>query len=243
MLVETAERGGRDTVATRARGTRAVVQESLGEAWLEVARQILAEGRAASYDGLSMVELAYVTLEIASPDPMDSLIAEYADPERLAWMRANFTDHASVAALGHADSYATRLYDYQHSGRDQIAWVVSRLKQDTTARSASVTTFQPLTDTSYIPCVSLLDFWIPEGALELCVYAHSIDFGTKGYANLVELAAVQQHVAAALVLPVGRLVMVVKSAHIYRTELEAMAGVLAAVPPERLVKETQSTGG
>ena len=215
-------------MVTQAKGTSTVVRDSLGEAWLEVARRILAEARAASYDGLPMVELAYVTLEIASPDPMDALIAEYADPERLAWMRANFTDHTRVAALGNADSYATRLYDYEHSGRDQVAWVISRLRQDTTARSASITTFQPLTDTTYIPCVSLLDFWIPEGAVELCVYAHSIDFGTKGYANLVELAAVQQHVAAELGLPVGRLVMIVKSAHIYRTEVESMAGVLAA---------------
>jgi thymidylate synthase len=205
-----------------------VVRDSLGEAWLEVARQILAEGSAASYDGLPMVELAYVTLEIASPDPMDPLIAAHADPERLAWMRANFTDHATVAALGNADSYATRLYDYEHSGRDQVAWVVSRLKQDRAARSATITTFQPLTDSTYIPCVSLLDFWIPEGALELCVYAHSIDFGTKGYANLVELAAVQRHVASELEVAVGRLVMVIKSAHIYQTEVEAMAGVLAA---------------
>ena len=220
--------GGKTSMVTQARGTQTVVRESLGEVWLEVARQILAEGRAASYDGLPMVELAYVTLEITSPDPMDSVIAEYADPERLAWMKANFTDYANVAALGNADSYATRLYDYEHSGRDQIAWVVSRLRQDPAARSASITTFQPLTDTTYIPCVSLLDFWIPEGALELCVYAHSIDFGTKGYANLVELAAVQRHVAAELRLPVGRLVMVVKSAHIYRTEVESMAQVLAA---------------
>jgi thymidylate synthase len=230
-------------VVREARGIRTVVRDSLGAAWLEVARQILEDGVDAIYDGLPMVELAYVTLEIASPDPSDSLIAEYADPERLAWMRANFTDHTRVAALGNADSYATRLYDYEHSGRDQVAWVVSRLRQDPAARSASITTFQPLTDTTYIPCVSLLDFWIPESALELCVYAHSIDFGTKGYANLVELAAVQGHVASELEVPVGQLVMVVKSAHVYLTEQEAMAEILAAVPAARLEKETQSTGG
>jgi len=33
-------------------------------------------------------------------------------------MHANFTDHSRVAALGDADSYATRLFDYEHSGRD-----------------------------------------------------------------------------------------------------------------------------
>ena len=59
----------------------------------------------------------------------------------------------------------------------------------------TITTFQPLTDTSYIPCVSLLDFWLVDGKLQLAVYALSIDFGTKGYANLVELAALQTRVA------------------------------------------------
>jgi hypothetical protein len=43
---------------------------------------------------------------------------------------ADFVDHARVAALGDADSYATRLYDYEHSGRDQIAWGVDWLCRD-----------------------------------------------------------------------------------------------------------------
>jgi thymidylate synthase len=65
--------------------------------------------------------------------------------------------------------------------------------------------FQPHTDTTYILCVSMLDFWLPGGAVELVVYAHSIDFGAKGYGNLVELASLQRHVADALGLPAGRL--------------------------------------
>jgi thymidylate synthase len=181
----------------------------------------------ARYDGLPMLELHLVTLDIAHPDPDDAIIAVHADPERLAWMRTNFTDYSRVAALHGADSYATRLYDYEHSGRDQIAWVIERLGRDPSSRSATITTFQPLTDTAYIPCVSMLDFWRPEDALELVVYAHSIDFGTKGYGNLVELAAIQRRVASALGLPVGRLVMTVKSAHIYATEQDHMAATLA----------------
>ncbi|HLZ22966.1 MAG TPA: thymidylate synthase, partial [Ktedonobacterales bacterium] len=193
-----------------------------------MAGRILDEGKPATYDGLPIVELAHVALDIARPDPDDPIIAAHGDPERLAWMRANFRDHARVAALGDADSYATRLYDYGRSGRDQIAWVIERLRRDPLTRSATITTFQPLTDTSYIPCISLLDFWLRGGELELVVYAHSIDFGAKGYGNLVELAAVQRRVASALDAPVGRLVMVVKSAHIYATEREYMAAIVAA---------------
>jgi hypothetical protein len=43
---------------------------------------------------------------------------------RLAWMRANFTEHGRVGALGGADSYATRLFDYEHSGREQQLYPV-----------------------------------------------------------------------------------------------------------------------
>ena len=201
---------------------------TIGEAWLAVAGRILAVGVASAYDGLPVREISHVTLAVEHPDPADEIIARHAEPERLAWMHANFTDHATVAELGGADSYATRLFDYEHSGRDQVAWVIDRLRRDPATRSAAITTFQPRTDTTYIPCVSLLDFWLPGGAVELVSYAHSIDFGAKGHGNLVELAWLQRHVADSLGLPVGRLLMVVKSAHVYQTEFGYVRGVLAA---------------
>jgi thymidylate synthase len=201
---------------------------TIGAAWLAVARRILADGIASRYDELPVREISHVTLAVDLPDPDDEIIARYAEPDRLAWMHANFTDHAAVPALGGADSYATRLFDYEHSGRDQVAWVIDRLRRDPATRSATITTIAPHTDTSYIPCVSLLDFWLPGGEVELVAYAHSIDFGAKGYGNLVELAALQQHVACQLGRPVGRLLMIVKSAHVYETEHADMRDVLAA---------------
>ena len=200
---------------------------TIGQAWLAVAGRILADGVASAYDGLPVREISLVTLAVSRADPDDEIIARHAEPERLAWMHANFTDRARVAALGGADSYATRLFDYEHTGRDQVAWVVDRLRRDPATRSAAITTFQPRTDTSYIPCVSLLDFWLTGGAVELVSYAHSIDFGAKGYGNLVELAWLQHHVARELGHPVGRLLMVVKSAHVYQTESGYVSGVLA----------------
>ena len=203
---------------------------TIGESWVAVAGRIVASGVPSLYDGLLIRELSLITLAVAQPDPDDEIIATRADPERLAWMHANFTDHARVASLGDADSYATRLFDYEHSGHDQVRWVIDRLRADPSSRSATITTFQPHTDTTYIPCVSTLDFWLPDGAVELVVYAHSIDFGAKGYGNLVELAWLQRHVADALGVPVGRLVMIIKSAHVYETELNYIEGVLARTP-------------
>ena len=201
---------------------------TLGEAWIAIAAAILTGGVAGSWEGLPIVELFRATLDVHSPRVEDPIIAQHGDPERLAWMHANFNDRSRVAETGDADSYETRLYDYAHTGRDQIRWVIDRLTSDPGARDATVTTFQPLTDTSYIPCVSLLDFWLVNGKLQLAVYAHAIDFGTKGYANLVELAALQTRVASDLGVGVGTLTMTVKSAHIYQTELGLMRRIIVA---------------
>jgi thymidylate synthase len=199
---------------------------TLGAAWLQIAAEIMTAGTGSSYDGLPIREVLMATLEITEPDAADPLIDRYADPDRMAWMHANFSEHARVAALADADSYATRFYDYARSGRDQIEWVTERLRADPLSRSATITTFQPLTDTSYIPCVSLLDFFLVDARLHLTVYAHSIDFGAKGYANLVELAALQGRVAADLSVATGTLTMIVKSAHVYATEHAYLAKVL-----------------
>jgi thymidylate synthase len=197
-----------------------VEADTLGEAWLRVSRTILDTGRPASWGPLATVELARLTVIVERPDPADPLIAELGDPKWLAWMEANFRDRHDVADLGGARSYAARLYDYD--GRDQVAWVVEQLRADPAARDAAITTFMPLADATYVPCVSMLDFWIPEDDLELLVYAHSLDFGKKAYGNLVELARLQQSVAGEVGSSPGRLVIHVKSAHVYESERNLM---------------------
>ena len=148
-------------------------------------------------------------------------------------MHENFFTPVDVPELGGARSYASRLFDYAGSGRDQLAWAIDRLRRDPASRSATITTFEPLTDTTYIPCVSMLDFWAPSGRLELVVYAHSLDFGKKAYGNLVELARLQDLVAGALELPVGALTLTVKSAHVYEPEWALMGRLAESVATPR----------
>jgi thymidylate synthase len=204
-------------------GIVVVETSSLGEGWLGVSREILERGDIASYDGQTTRELALLTLAVERPDSSDPLVAELGDPNWLDWMHRNFFDHAAVSELGNARSYAARLFDYAGTGRDQIAWAVERLRSDPETRSATITTFEPLSDTSYIPCVSMLDFWLRDDAVELVVYAHSLDFGKKAYGNLVELAHLVEHVARELDGEVGPLVVHAKSAHVYEPEWALMA--------------------
>jgi thymidylate synthase len=206
--------------------------QTAGEAWLLVAREILGSGPLATYDGETTRELGLLTLVVERPASDDPIIARLGDAEWLAWMHENFFVQQDVAELGGAQSYAVRLFNYDSAGRDQIAWVIDRLRADPASRSATITTFQPLTDTTYVPCVSMLDFWLPAGQLELVVYAHSLDFGKKAYGNLVELARLQEHVAGELRVEPGRLIVHAKSAHIYEPEwtlMAQLAGVAAEV--------------
>lgn len=206
-----------------------VSEPTIGEAWLGIAARIIESGAESTYDDKPILELMHATLEISAPRSNDPLIERLADPERLAWMRANFVDHTRVEALGGARSYASRLLDYAESGRDQIAWVIEKLRSEPQSKNATITTFEPLLDTTYIPCVSMLDFWMPRGEVELVVYAHGIDFGSKGYGNLVQLAELQERVARELDRPIGSLTFIVKTAHVYETEFDYMRGVLASV--------------
>jgi thymidylate synthase len=201
---------------------------SIGDAWLQVANLILTRGTPSSFGGLPLLECDLVTLDVQYPSPDDPIIARHASQEHLAWMRSNFTDPSRVKELGDARSYASRLFDYMGAGRNQIAAVIETLRRDAHASYATITTLEPLTDVTYIPCVSLLDFWLRSGSLELVVYAHSIDFGKKGFANLVQLAELQRDVARELNAPPGPLVMIVKSATIYQTELSLMREVISS---------------
>ena len=201
---------------------------TIGEAWIGIAGATLRDGVPGDWEGAPIVEVFRAVLVVSTPSVEDPLIARHGDPERLAWMHANFTDHARVAELGDSDSYATRLYDYARTGRDQVRWVIDRISANPSTRDATITTFEPLTDSAYVPCISLLDFWLLDGALQLEVYAHGVDFGTKGYANLVELAALQARVSSELDAKVGQLTLIVKSAHIYVPDLEAMRSIVAA---------------
>jgi thymidylate synthase len=206
--------------------SHSILTDTIGEAWIAISSRIMDLGSNGLYDQLAMREILMATLTISGPQSEDAIIQRHADGGRLSWMHENFADHQVVEALGNADSYATRLRDYAHTGRDQIEWVIGRLRTDPSTRSATITTFQPLTDTSYIPCVSLLDFFLVNERLDLVVYAHSIDFGAKGYANLVELASLQEEVAESVGCALGTLTMIVKSAHVYATDFSYMNGVL-----------------
>jgi thymidylate synthase len=193
----------------------------LGAGWLHIAKRILQEGKSTEAKGQSYLEIKGIILTILKPLLPDAIIETHADPTWLAWMKENFTSQKAVKDLGNARSYASRLYKYAGQ-KDQIAWVINRLKENSKSRSATITTLEPTIDESYVPCVSLLDFDVNDGSLDLYVYCRSLDFGKKAYGNLVCLAEIQRNTSEALNFAIGRMFLVVKSAHIYKEDRVGM---------------------
>ena len=100
--------------------TNQLVGATLGESWMAISKRIMEDGYSARYDGAPIKEIACSTLVTLKPDPEDAFIQSHGDAEWLAWMHENFFSFEKVRELGDAASYATRLFNYADSGRDQI---------------------------------------------------------------------------------------------------------------------------
>ena len=142
------------------------------------------------------------------------------------WMVRNFTVQEEVPELHHENSYASRLYSSYMGQKNQVEWLIERLKSNPAARSAAITMFEPLTDERYIPCVSLLDFQKTDGNLDMTAYCRALDFGCKAYVNLVMLHLIQKEIAEKVGIPCGKLILIVKSAHFYMRDREKVLAII-----------------
>lgn len=206
------------------------VFQSLGAVWVRVLAEIENNGAAAIYtdnagEQADAKELFDVTAEVQNADLPDAIIERHKVREEYDWMVRNFTVQGEVPELHHENSYASRLYSYMGK-KNQVDWLVDRLRSNPTTRSAAITMFEPLTDEGYIPCVSLLDFQENAGQLNMTAYCRALDFGCKAYVNLVMLRLIQNDIAEQVGMNCGKLTLLVKSAHFYLRDRDKVLKIL-----------------
>lgn len=203
----------------------------LGAAWIGILREIANEGRKVEYtdnagESAGAREVIGLVAEVRGISLPDSVIERYKRPQEYEWMEKNFTQPGKVPELYDEPSYASRLHQYMDQ-KDQMGWLKERLEKNPHTRAATVTMFEPLRDEKYIPCVSLLDFQMEDGKLDLYVYCRALDFGSKAYANMVMLYRLLQEGAQHLHVPEGKMVFMIKSAHYYDRDEERVQKILA----------------
>lgn len=202
--------------------------DTIGKAWIKMLQEIVDNGNKTFYNGNQekpIQEIVGTSLTIKNIIMPDTIIDKYMIKEEYEWMENNFTKLGTVRELHDANSYASRLYNYMNQ-KNQIKWVIEKLKERRNTCSATITTFEPLTDEKYIPCVSMIDFYVEEEKLNMYIYCRSLDFGSKAYVNLVMLYKILKQVADAIEIEVGNMNLTVKSAHIYDKDREKIEKIL-----------------
>lgn len=191
---------------------------TIGEAWISFLKEINKNGKIKKYSETKIIkEETGLSITIKKAQLPDSIINKYMVKEEYEWMENNFNNQGIVKELRNARSYASRLYNYLDK-KNQIEWVINKLKNDVDTCSATITTFEPLSDESYIPCISMLDFYIENGLLNLYIYARSLDWGGKAYANLAMLTKIMEEVSSGINIPVGGINLMVKLSRIYEKD-------------------------
>ena len=200
------------------------VFHSLGDAWIRVLTELAEQGAVSVYtdnvgEKADVKELFGLTVEITGAALPDAIIEKHKVQTEYEWMVRNFTVQGEIPELHHENSYASRLYAYMGQ-KNQVDWLINRLRENPHTRSATITMFEPLTDEGYIPCVSLLDFQQTGGKLNMTAYCRALDFGCKAYANLVMLYLIQKEITEKVGMEIGRMTLIVKSAHFYLRDEE-----------------------
>ncbi len=190
---------------------------TIGEVWKAAFDFICKNGVEIKDEDQDLLESSPLYLVVRTPDENDP-IAESQPESDKNWMRDNFSKIKKIPELNNSWSYAWRLYDFQ--GVNQIDWIVKKLKNKPESKSATISMIQKAGSEFYIPCVSLLDFKIRDGALSLTASCRSLDFGKKAIHNFTNLADLAKKVAIQLKIPKISLSVFVISAHIYKKDLE-----------------------
>lgn len=120
----------------------------------------------------------------------------------------------------------------EHFGTDQLVWLVHHLKKDTASRRAVIQMFDPAVDQPSkfaqvvpkdIPCNTAIYFEIADGGLNMTVTNRSNDlvWGCYG-ANAVHMSILQEFVAGALGVPVGKYWQISNNLHVYERHFSFM---------------------
>jgi len=191
--------------------------DTIGEVWQKAFNLIMQNGKIIKDGNEELIEFLHLFLIVNSPEE-EVLIVQEQDESMKKWMQENFTQIKRVPELNNSWSYGWRLFNFQ--GRNQIEWVIEKLKKKPESKSATISMLQRAGEEPYIPCVSLLDFKIRDNQLWLTATCRSLDFGKKAFYNFTNLSRLSRKVADKLGVLKNRLFININSAHIYKKDIE-----------------------
>lgn len=229
--------------------------KNLNDAFLQLAKLMLAEGKPVTSRGMATFELHPVFLEIRNPtqrflsligrknNPMQTIyetlwvLSGRSDIEALSYYmpRAkDFSDDGKVWRGG----YGPRLFrwgeqlDEAWGGTNQIQGVIDAFKKDRATRQAVIQIWDPDQDgpeneSKDRPCTNYLHFMARDGKLDLMVVMRSNDL-LWGFSsiNVFEWTFLQELIANIAGFGVGKYYHVVDSLHVYMNHVGRLVDIV-----------------
>ena len=197
-----------------------IKEKTLGEAWLKTMKVVMNEGEDIWDEDVALREVRnlYITIDDIIDD--DSVINKYADPDRVELMKKKY---ATCGLVGdYKMDYGSRIYN--NHGINQIDWIVNRIKQKPETKSATITLHEA--GDEMLPCLSLLDFKYRNGVLDMNVVYRSQNIYWSHPGNMLALRQMQKDVANELNYKIGKVELVVFSAHIYESDFKRVKEII-----------------
>lgn len=205
-----------------------VITKTLGEGWKYCMEEVLEHGRFVRDEDEMLLEVLCLSLSIETVDDSDSILLRYADPERIKLMHKKYATCDIVA--NYKISYGKLLYDYD--GINQIDWVINKLKNKSTTKSATIAFHPPGKDV--LSCLSMLDFKLRSSTLLMNAIYRSQNIWSSQPGNILSLRKIQNHIANSLGVKPGILSLFVMSAHIYEKDIQIAKSTVSLIEEDRI---------
>lgn len=197
-----------------------IIANSEGNAWLAAMKMVIQKGKDIWDEDVSLREVQNLYLSIETIDERDNILLKYADKNRIELMKKKY---ATCGLVGdYKIDYGS--YIYNNNGINQIDWVINRIKNKPETKSATITLHKP--GENMLACLSMLDFKYRKNALDMTAVYRSQNIFWSHPGNMLALHRIHQDVSDALGYKLGRVELIVISAHIYSNDFDKVNSIL-----------------
>lgn len=194
-----------------------------GRAWISAMDTVMKNGQDIWDEDVPLREIRNLYLTIYDISDSDPILSKYADKDRIALMEKKY---ATCGLVGdYKIDYGS--YIYNNNGVNQIDWVVNRLRNKPETKSATITLHKP--GEKMLACLSMLDFKYRDELLDMTVVYRSQNIFWSHPGNMLALHHIHQDVAEALGYKLGKVELIVISAHIYKHDFDKVKSILANI--------------
>ena len=206
-----------------------IEKNSLGEAWLAAMKTVMEVGEDIFDEDVPLREVRNFYMTIHKISDTDAILKQYADHDRIELMKKKY---ATCGLVGdYKIDYGS--YIYNNNGINQIDWIVNRIRNKPETKSATITLHKPGEDK--LACLSMIDFKYRNKTLDMTVVYRSQNIFGSQPGNMLALHQIQNDVAMALGYEIGKISLIVLSAHVYEHNFNQVKNILMQAESQHFI--------